>query len=1161
MTYSVKNKQINIKFRRSISTLFSVSFGYYIIYTCKVTNWEFMTLKFFFAFVLFTAAFNANAQDVIYWSGSSSNSEWDWGSGCNANDGGNWYWSTSGTGTRQRPDCNGSFNIIHFDNGVNTTMNLNSGSDFSVSQLLFQTGTSDRIINTNAGRKLTFANNNGNCKIENNAASTTHTFNVGIFVNSGGNHMEINPVNGSLTFNSSIENNSDNAINIFGTQQVNFSADISGTSGVTINNTATVVYSGTSKTYSGTTTINAGAKLKISSNQTLGNLALNGGTLQIDSGATLTITGTYTATAGTIDNKGTIKFAGGSVTFPGNATVNNGVANTLASLEAASTGIVTLNSLLNITNSITVSLGTLKLGTNNLHLTNSVLNIAAGATFDNGGENQIINGGGSINIDGTFITRDAQGFVGTNSAIPTITPTLNSGSTIEYGLNGDQIVQGGTAPDYKNITFSGSGTKTLVSGNAVSGTITVSGSTIFNAGNFTFGNLGNNITMTGTSIYRLGGSGTKPTATGTYSLGPSTSFDFTGTSATDIRLSAPTITYANIIVSGTNISNSGTATGIRFQTGGTFIVKNGATFKLNTTAGFSGATNTAISTTNGGPTITLEAGSTIEYAKAGNQTITPFTPAYSNLTISGSGIKTASATILNIGNDLNIKASQLTINTGQAFVVANKVNNTGGTFIIESNGSLIQVNNNVTNTGNITYKREVPIINSSDYTYWSSPVLNQNLQAFSPNTPSNKFYSFNATAIPEDWKQEEPSSTAMNPGVGYCIYGPQTSMPPTFFLASFTGVPNNGTIQTPITFNGAVDGTSNLIGNPYPSALDADKFLTLNSGVIEGTLYFWTHNTPITNGQYNVNDYASYNKTGGINTYPDVTAASSNPGNNSIPDGKIAAGQAFFATCTASGNVEFNNGMRFDLNDNVMDNSQFFKTRNPKTKTTNPIEKNRIWINLTNSEGIFKQTLIGYITDATNSYDRLYDGESFDANEFADFYSLSQDKNLVIQGRALPFDENDAVALGFRTTIGGDFSITINHADGLLTNQDVFMEDKLTNTLFDLRSGAYTFTTKSGTFNDRFVLRYTNKILKNIDLEKPENQILVSNKNKQIKVNSIAETIDKVIVYDLSGRQLFKKHGVNSNEISIPDLTSNQQTILIKVSLQNGKQVSKKVVY
>jgi hypothetical protein len=172
-----------------------------------------------------------------------------------------------------------------------------------------------------------------------------------------------------LVFNSSIENNSDNAINIFGTQQVNFSADISGTSGVTINNTATVVYSGTSKTYSGTTTINAGAKLKISSNQTLGNLALNGGTLQIDSGATLTITGTYTAIAGTIDNKGAIKFAGGSVTFPGNATVNNGVTNTLASLEAASTGIVTLNSILNITNSISVSLGTLKLGTNNLYLT------------------------------------------------------------------------------------------------------------------------------------------------------------------------------------------------------------------------------------------------------------------------------------------------------------------------------------------------------------------------------------------------------------------------------------------------------------------------------------------------------------------------------------------------------------------------------------------------------------------------------------------------------------------------------------------------------------------------------------------------------------------------------------------------------------------------
>ena len=81
------------------------------------------------------------------------------------------------------------------------------------------------------------------------------------------------------------------------------------------------------------------------------------------------------------------------------------------------------------------------------------------------------------------------------------------------------------------------------------------------------------------------------------------------------------------------------------------------------------------------------------------------------------------------------------------------------------------------------------------------------------------------------------------------------------------------------------------------------------------------------------------------------------------------------------------------------------------------------------------------------------------------------------------------------------------------------------------------------------------------DLETLEKQVLVSNKNKQIKINSKTETIDKVAVYDLLGRQLFKKVKVSSNELAIPNLVSSQQTLLVKVILQNGQTVTKKIMY
>ena len=225
------------------------------------------------------------------------------------------------------------------------------------------------------------------------------------------------------------------------------------------------------------------------------------------------------------------------------------------------------------------------------------------------------------------------------------------------------------------------------------------------------------------------------------------------------------------------------------------------------------------------------------------------------------------------------------------------------------------------------------------------------------------------------------------------------------------------------------------------------------------------------------------------------------------------------------------------------------------------MKKNRIWLDLTNDKGAFKQTLVGYIEGASNDYDSRYDGLSMNGNKYLDFYSINQDKNFVIQGRALPFDENDEVPLGFKTTINGDFTMNIDQADGLLTHQAVFIEDKVTQTIFDLRNGNYTFNTEIGTFNKRFVLHYTNKTLGNTNFEKGKNQITVSTKNKQITVNSVGNKMDKVRVYDILGKQIYIKNNINSYEFTIANLVSSKQMLLLKITLQNGKTYSKKIMY
>ena len=472
-----------------------------------------------------------------------------------------------------------------------------------------------------------------------------------------------------------------------------------------------------------------------------------------------------------------------------------------------------------------------------------------------------------------------------------------------------------------------------------------------------------------------------------------------------------------------------------------------------------------------------------------------------------------------------------------------------GSIVFENNSSLLQSNNSPTiNTGNITYKRISPQIRVADFTYWSTPVKPQSLFDVSPETLFDKYFGYDG----DNWV-ETNSSTIMTIGKGYIIRGPQSysRTVKADYTASFIGVPNNGNLSGETL----AANKFYLIGNPYPSALNASKFLDANP-FINGTLYFWTHNTAVVFSptyQYNSDDYAAYNITGGTATYPAPSGSIPGNSNNNKPSGMIAAGQSFFtSTGSTGGTVVFDNSMRFG----ATDNGQFFKPGKVSAETTN-----RIWLNMTNDGGAFKQLLIGYVEGATNQFDNKYDGLSFDANEYIDFYSINNENNFVIQGRALPFTNSDVVPLGYRTTIEGEFVISIDQVEGDLIDQEVYIEDKATSKIHDLRASDYKFTTAIGTFADRFVLRYTNKTLGVGDLDNLENRILVSIREKVIKVTSSKENLKQVTIFDVSGKRLYDKNKVEATELQLQNLPLSNQVLLVKVVLENGYTTTKKVIF
>jgi hypothetical protein len=222
---------------------------------------------------------------------------------------------------------------------------------------------------------------------------------------------------------------------------------------------------------------------------------------------------------------------------------------------------------------------------------------------------------------------------------------------------------------------------------------------------------------------------------------------------------------------------------------------------------------------------------------------------------------------------------------------------------------------------------------------------------------------------------------------------------------------------------------------------------------------------------------------------------------------------------------------------------------------------NRIWLDLTNTEGAFKETLLGYITGATNENESAFDGESFDGNAFIDFYSINDEKNLTIQGRALPFNDAEIVPLGYTSTIAGEFGINIREKDGFFETQKVYLEDKLLGTEFDLSNGMYNFTTAIGTFNDRFAIRYTSKTSGIEEVVAVEDGIFISNKNKQIKITSTPKPIDKIQIYDVGGKLIHLKTGIGAKEAVVANLAVPNQILIIKVTLNDGLVVTKKLIY
>ena len=489
-----------------------------------------------------------------------------------------------------------------------------------------------------------------------------------------------------------------------------------------------------------------------------------------------------------------------------------------------------------------------------------------------------------------------------------------------------------------------------------------------------------------------------------------------------------------------------------------------------------------------------------------------------------------------------------------------------GHVLVANNGSIVQLNDNVSIIGsNFNIERRTTPYRMYDYTYWSSPVEDADLGVVFANNPQGKIYAFDTSSFNDDspadsfddenddWTQV---SGLMTPGKGYIVMGQGSQFPvpnpiPTTTqqqTVNLIGKINNGNISVPVSLdNSATDSftNQNLIGNPYPSAIDARLLLEQNSN-LSGTLYFWTHNDQISSANPGPDTYNFTN-----DSYVTYTAgtggAQGNCGGCTIPTDFIASGQAFFADVDdASVPVVFKNNMRV-----TGDNDNFYRT--PQN------EKNRIWLNMTTNTNDFRQILIGFFDDATDNYDNYFDGRRLENGNSFDFYSLIGNEKFAVQGVTALVNEK-TIPVGVEVPVDAQLTFSIDRFEGDLDQVNVYLKDNVLNVIHNLKQGNYVIDMTQGEYPNRFEIIFSRSALAtNEQTIATTNNLIVANSNNGVLVKLRTGNMKNIQVYDVIGKLITNKN-VQTNEVDLNNNYLSGTVYFVKVTLENGNVLTKKII-
>ena len=545
---------------------------------------------------------------------------------------------------------------------------------------------------------------------------------------------------------------------------------------------------------------------------------------------------------------------------------------------------------------------------------------------------------------------------------------------------------------------------------------------------------------------------------------------------------------------------------------------------------------------------------------------------------------------------------------------------TNSTFYLRDEAQLLQGPGNTGNSGlgRLSVYQEGNVDNFA-YNYWCSPVGNVNANTVGNRTfiPNTNFYdvvdltnsnlagyttsNYNGTSAPLNieqywlWKYNPGTAYSewdyvgqsgfVDAGYGFTMKGVIGGNQ----QYDFRGKPNEGEISTAVGL-----GQETLIGNPYPSALDALAFIHDPNNVPlldSATLYYWDHD-PTANSHVLVEyrgGYGTYtiDPTGTMETYTPPTYDTYNADGtlNTVggasTSGKIARryipiGQGFMVRGLIAGNLLTSDSHRVFYRESAAE-SEFFRSASQNTNVNSnqdnsgiqyndqglsivPSDFKRFRLNIDFNDTYTRQLVQNFHYTATPNEDYGLESKIYQVLD-SDIYWPQNGDKYVAQANA--YDLNLAIPLELKLQQQQLIRFRIFDVQNFETNQPIYVHDIENDTYVNLQNQNFEINLPAGDYSNRFEITFVEAATLSTDefTDNSFNVLQNNNTSELIVLNPKKLDIESIKLYDVSGKLIFDKIvKANNDRLSYSTKNLSDGVYLVQTTLSNSNITTKKVI-